>query len=93
MKSFGKVLGINLGLLLLYSIVIRVLSQSGSSRDGQLGILVMSCAVIVLHVAALLITGIAMYIAAKTQLANSIMLCAVITLVVGFGVCWGNASI
>jgi len=93
MESFGKVIGINLGLLLLYSLAIRVVSQAKGSYDSQTSILIFSMIAIIIHVVASFVTAIVLYIAGKTKLANSVLLSTAITLIVGFGVCWGNASI
>jgi hypothetical protein len=97
MKALNKVIGINLGLLLAYSIVIRIIAKSGDTgvpyHHASGDILGMSFFIILIHVIALFLTSVVLYIAGKVQLANSFLLTTFLTLLVGFGVCLGNSSI
>jgi hypothetical protein len=90
MKLSYKVVGINLAILLLYSIIIRL---NNIEDKGRLGILLGSCVIISIHVFMLILIGLVLQGMDKKELGRSFLLSSAFVLVIGFGVCLGNASI
>jgi hypothetical protein len=91
MTSLKKIAGINLVILLLYSILIRVFS--GGGREASLGIMIMSAFVIGLHVLICLIITAATYGNKNKELGKAWLLSTGIVLLVGFSTCLGNAAL
>ena len=90
MKPLYKVVGINLAILLIYSLLIRI---GNPGREKSLGILLGSFVVILLHIFLLILVGVILQSSGKKELGRSFLLSSVFVLVIGFGVCWGNSSI
>lgn len=93
MKSLKKVAGINLLVLLAYSIIIRVLSSGGGAQGAAAGILIMSAFAVGIHVfICLIVTGIE-YTNKSKESGRAWLLSSGIVLLVGFSTCLGNASL
>ena len=93
MKPLKKIAGINLLVLLAYSIIIRVLSSGGGAQGGAAGILIMSAFAVGIHVIiCLLVTGIE-YANRSKETGRAWLLSSGIVLLVGFSTCLGNASL
>ena len=92
MNSLKKIVGINLAVLLAYSILIRV-SSRGGGQDVGMGILIMSAFAVGFHVIICLIV-MAMHFANRDKtLGRAWLLSSGIVLLVGFSTCLGNASL
>jgi hypothetical protein len=91
MTSLKKIAGVNLVILLIYSILIHVLS--GGGRDASLGIMIMSAFVIGSHVIICLIITAATYGNKNKELGKAWLLSTGIVLLVGFSTCLGNAAL
>lgn len=96
MKHLGKIVRINLLVLLAYSVIIRVwaISESGNGNEAKqgrsLGILILSAGVIAMHVLGSLIISLSNYNTNK-DLGKAWLLTTGIVLLVGFLACLGNA--
>jgi hypothetical protein len=92
MKSLARIAGINLLVLLGYSILIRLLNGGGGHNDGAMGILLMSAFAVGLHVVICLIVTAVEYGNKAKELGRAWLLSSGVVLVVGFSTCLGNAS-
>ncbi len=93
MKSLKKIAGINLLIMLLYSILIRIMASGGGSRnDAALGILLMSAFAVGAHVIICLLLTIVLSVR-NNELSTAWLTSSGIVLLVGFSTCWGNASL
>jgi hypothetical protein len=91
MKPLKKIAGINLAVLIAYSVLIRALN-GGGSHGGAMGILLMSAVVVGFHVLICLIVTAATYTDKSRELGRAWLLSSGIVLLVGFSTCLGNAS-
>jgi len=92
MKPINKIAGINLAVLLIYSLLIR-LANRGNANDGALGIMIMSAFVIGFHVVICLIVAAVTYGGKHGESAKAWLLSSGIVLLVGFSTCLGNANL
>ena len=94
MSSFGKIVGINLAVLLVYSIIIRVLSGSSTNgSDRSMGILLGSAIAVFFHLVLCLIIAVAEFLSGHRESGRRWLSAAVVVLLVGFSVCLGNAEL
>ena len=95
MKPLKKIAGINLLVLLVYSLFIRMLSisEGRGSNDNALGIMLVSAFLVGIHVFICIVVTIAEYARHKPELARAWILSALIVLLVGFSACLGNAAL
>ena len=91
MKSLKKIAGINLLILLIYSVVIRF--AVGRSGDGSLGIMIFSAIAVGLHVVFCLLIAVAMYVEKSRGLGKAWLLSSGLVLLIGFSVCLGNTAL
>jgi len=89
MKHLEKIVGINLLVMLIYSVVIRF---SLPADERALGILIVSAWVVGLHVAVNLVISL-VYVGDKQHLGKAWLLSTGIVLLVGFSTCLGNAML
>ncbi len=89
MNDIGKIVGINLLVMLLYMILINVTSLG---QERQLAVLVFSAFAVGIHVAISIFVGIILFIQ-KNPKAKAFLLSAGIVLVIGFSSCLGSASL
>ncbi len=82
----------NLLVLLCYAVVIQLLSLLEKNGAGMVVLMGMMVAVAV-HVGVLLIGSIVNLLGGKGPLAGQWLLSALIVGVIGFGTCWGGASL
>ena len=90
MKPLNKIAGINLLIMLLYSVVIRVIS--GGKGGGSMGILILSAFAVGIHVFICLIVA-ATNIEKKSGLGKAWLLSSGLVLLIGFSTCLGNAAL
>lgn len=88
MNSVSKVTGINLAILLVYSLIIRF-SSAGSEK--ALGILIVSAMVITAHVFIMLIICAILYAGGQKDKGRAFLLSSGLVLLIGFSSCWANA--
>ena len=88
MKSVSKVTGINLAILLVYSLIIRF--SNGAGNDKGLGILIISAFVIAAHVLILLIMCAVFYAGRQKEQGRTFLLSSGLVLLIGFSSCWAN---
>ncbi len=93
MKSLKKIAGINLLVLLAYSVVIRLVSSGGGKQDTTMGILIMSAFAVGIHVFICLIVTAKAYANSSKDTGRAWLLSSGIVLLVGFSTCLGNASL
>ena len=90
MKPLKKISGINLVVLLIYSILIRVFS-SGGENGAAMGIMILSAFAIGVHVIICLLVTAIEYSGKNKELGKAWLLSTGIVLLVGFSTCLGNA--
>jgi hypothetical protein len=93
MKPLKKIAGINLLVLLAYSILIRVLSSGGGKQGAAMGILIMSAFAVGIHVIICLLVTVVEYGNRSKEVGRAWLLSSGIVLLVGFSTCLGNASL
>lgn len=93
MKNLGKIIGWNLSILLVYSVLVRLTNRGYSGNSGGLNVLIYSAMLIAFHVFMNFGLALNSYSSGDKQTGNSFMLSMVIVLIVGFGTCLGNANI
>lgn len=89
MNKSGKIIYINLGVLVLYSLLVRLAYK----QTDQLSMMLISAALVFFHFFFNFIMGITERSNGNKEKGNSYFLSSVIVLVIGFGVCMGNANI
>lgn len=92
MSTFSKIAGINLLVLVAYTILIHI--TGGGHGNASLGIMLVSSVVIGLHVIlCLIISGLESANSERKESAKAWLWSALIVLLVGFSVCWGSAGV
>ena len=91
MKSLGRIAGVNILVILVYSAIIRLFSGRGS--QAGIGIAILSAVAVAMHVVLCLIAAGVYYSDKKKDLGKAWLLSAGIVLLVGFSTCLGNASL
>lgn len=89
MKEIKVVAGINLIILLIYSVIIHFTYN----HDGGLGILIISAFIISIHFIVLLVMAGVASSRKEGDMARAYGLSSGLVLLIGFGTCWGSASI
>jgi hypothetical protein len=93
MKKFGKIVGINLACVLVYSILIRLLSSGESDHDRGLGIVIFSAFAVGAHVVVCGGASIGFFSSGNREAGRNWLATMGIVLLVGFSVCLGNVSL
>jgi hypothetical protein len=93
MKNFGIVAGSNLGILLLYSLVIRIIFMSDNSRDRPMDILYTSAFAVGIHVIVCFLISVIAYVSGKSEWGKAWLATTGVVLLIGFSVCLGNAAL
>jgi hypothetical protein len=92
MKKFGKVVGMNLAGVLVYSAIFRLVDW-GEGGGGLTGILLLSAIAVGLHTLVCLIISLGAFASRDNETGRIWLGTTAIVLVVGFSVCLGNASL
>lgn len=90
MKSVSKITGVNLAIMLVYSLLIRF---NNTGNDKALGILIFSAFVITIHVIILLVICAVLYGSGQKEQGRAFLLSSGLVLLIGFSSCWANASV
>jgi hypothetical protein len=93
MKKLGKIAGINLIGLLVYSLVIRIVFMSDSSRDRPMDILISSAIAVGIHVVICLLVSVGSFLSRDNVNGRNWLATTGIVLLIGFSVCLGNAGL
>jgi uncharacterized membrane protein YozB (DUF420 family) len=92
MNSIKKVVGINLLILLAYTLLCNLVSNSnGNERGMEVAILMMVA--VVIHVGILLLAMLIFFIRKNNAEGRTFLLSALIVLVIGFSACLGSTSL
>ena len=91
-SPFGKIIGVNLLVLLAYSIGLKVVVVLQGERDSEAFVLLMAF-VLVLHFGLDLLVALVLGVAGKRDAALGFLASAPLVLLVGFGACFAGASI
>jgi hypothetical protein len=89
-KTLGLVVGINLAVLLAYSVGMYFLGTDGSSEN--LSFLIGMMVSIALHCVACLIASIVFFIIGRNNFALAFLLSTFVVGIVGFSLCYGGSS-
>ena len=94
MSSTGKVVAINVGILLSYVVLVNASSGGHSgSTEGVLGAMITLVALIILHVFANAVIATVLIAQKKKKLAQAFILSCGVVLLVGFATCYGSAAL
>jgi predicted transporter len=93
MKKFGKIVGINLIGLIVYSLVIRIAARYESSQGRSDEILLDSAIAVGIHVIICLLVSLGTFASRDNENGRNWLGTAGVVLVVGFSVCLGNAAL
>jgi hypothetical protein len=98
MKSFGKVAGINLAVVLAYSALVRLAAGAsggggGSSNERGLSIMIFSAFAVGAHLLVCLGVMIGFFVSGNREKGRVWLATAGVVLVVGFSVCLGNGAL
>ena len=91
MNSFKKVAGINLAILLIYTLLSNIGASSGSERGLQ--VVVLMALLICIHTGINFLASIVFFIQKNRVQGRNFLLSALIVLVIGFSACLGTASL
>ncbi len=86
MKAFGRMVGVNLGLMLLYTIISVAMA---SEHNADMEIAVSMLFFVAAHFILLFVVSIAFLIAGKSIWAKAGFMSLLVVLLVGFGTCLG----
>jgi hypothetical protein len=93
MKHFGRIVGINLIGLLVYSLVIRITAMHENSHARSNDILLASAVAVGVHVIVCLIISLGTFASRDNANGRNWLATAGIVLLVGFSVCLGNTAL
>jgi uncharacterized membrane protein YwzB len=93
MKNLGKIAGINLIGVLVYSSVIRIVFWSDSSQDRSMDILISSAVAVGIHVIICFLVSVIGFVTSNNETGRNWLATTGIMLLVGFSVCLGNAAL
>ena len=95
MTYIKKIVGINLGILLLYTLFSNLAArgQGSGHSEAQLGVAIFMAFAVGLHVAVCLLAMIYMFVNKKRPEGRAWLLSAGLVLVIGFSACLGSASL
>lgn len=96
MKNLGKIIGINLGILLAYTLVFFLFSYNGSSSgDGYagMGFAFGMMAAIAVHALVNLIIMIVKFVQGQREVGLSYLTSMFVVAIVGFSSCLGGSSL
>lgn len=91
MNSIKKVAGINLLILLAYTLLCNLVSNSNGNEKG-LEVAILMMVAVILHVGVLLLAMLIFFINKKNVEGRTFLLSALIVLVIGFSACLGSMS-
>ena len=91
MNALKKIAGINLLILLGYSLLAR-LSDSGGGHDAGLGFMVLMVVGVVLHIGINLLLCLVFFSKRDKERGRAFLLSSIIVAVIGFSACGGMAS-
>jgi hypothetical protein len=93
-KQLKKIVGINLVILLVYTILIQVWEISGEGIDhAGLATLIFMMIAIGAQVAINLIISVIYFLKNNSDLGKAFLLSTIVVLLVGFSSCWGSAML
>ena len=93
MNSFKKIAGINLAVLLIYSLLIRLANHGSGRNEDYLGIMIVSAVAVGLHVLVCFIVMLWNYSSNDREAGRAWLASTGLVLLVGFSVCLGNATL
>lgn len=91
MNALKKIAGINLLVLLGYSLLAR-LADNSSSHEAGLGFMMLMVVGVVLHIGINLLLCLVFFSKRDKERGRAFLLSSIIVAVVGFSACWGLAS-
>jgi heme/copper-type cytochrome/quinol oxidase subunit 2 len=92
MNAVKKIGGINLAILLIYSVIARLSDTNGGNYKGM-GFMMMMMLFVGLHVVINLIICLVHFSRRNKELGRAYLLSSILVLVIGFSTCWGIASV
>jgi len=93
MKSLSRIVGINLIILAIYTLIIHFSNTLDHSNDAFLGILILSILPIAIHVIVNIIIAIVFFAKNNLPMGKAFLLSALVVLIIGFSTCWGSAMV
>jgi hypothetical protein len=93
MNSIKKVAGINLLILIAYTLLINLVGNGGGGGgEAGLGVAILMMIAVILHVGVLLLAMLIFFLSKKNVEGRTFLLSALIILVIGFSACLGSMS-
>jgi hypothetical protein len=92
MNSIKKVAGINLLILIVYTLLINLVSTNTGGGEAGLGVAILMMVAVILHVGVLMLAMLIFFISKKNVEGRTFLLSALIILVIGFSACLGSMS-
>ena len=93
MKPLKKIAGINLAILLAYTVLLGVVTHESSGQYKGLGTMMALAVAISLHVCVTIILSLYYFVRSNNPNGKAYLLSSLLVLVVGFSACVGAGSI
>jgi hypothetical protein len=93
MNQVKKVVGINLIILLVYTIIYGIGGMMESGQYKGMGAMIMMMMAVGAHVGILLLISIIRFASKNKESGRAFLLSGLLVLLVGFSACWGVASL
>lgn len=93
MENLKKIVGINLAIMLVYTLLMQAWAQSVDEHYISLGVLLFTMYIVGAHVVVNLVVSLFYFFKNNKDMAKAFLLSTVIVLLVGFSSCWGNAML
>jgi hypothetical protein len=91
MEQFKKIIGINLAILLIYTVIIQFIAHSQADQGhNPLVLLILTMYALIAHVGVNLLISIFYFFKGNNDKGKAFILSTIITLLVGFSACLGS---
>lgn len=87
------VIGINLAIMLAYTIGINMSYMGSSTHDAGMGVVILTAFCLAIHVALTILIGTVLLVMKKREQGGSFMLASLVVLIIGFSACLGSITI
>jgi len=92
-NQLKKIVGINLLIILLYSVLIRLYADTSNLYEAEFFILIISVYPVGIQVTINLLVSIVYFFKSNSDMGKAFLLSTIIVLLVGFSSCWGNVML
>ncbi len=92
MKNFGKILGYNMLIMLVYTAGIHIVCGGGKNEGGMVILIIMIFPVALHALVNFIISMVKFFYNKDSGQGGSYLLSTFLVGIIGFGACWGSAS-